>query len=137
MPRTPNAFVRGTTTATLVAFTALALVAPGAQAGVIATGQALDQAALDADRAKLAATLSRDDVRAALVARGVDPRLVDARVAALTADEVRQLNQEMDEMPAGGSVLGTVAFIFLLLLLTDLLGWTDVFPFTKKGALDK
>lgn len=119
----------------LLAFTSLTMVAPAAQAGVVSTEAAFAAATLDADRARLADALAREDVTALFVAHGVDPAVVQARVAGLTADEVQRLNAQMDQLPAGGDVLGVIVFIFVLLLITDLLGWTDVFPFTKKGAI--
>jgi hypothetical protein len=127
--------LRAPATAALLAFTALTMAAPAAQAGIVGTEAAFAGAALDAERARLNDALARDEVRAMLVARGVDPAAVEARVAALTADEVRTLNQQMDQLPAGGDIVGVVVFVFLVLLVTDLLGWTDVFPFTKKGAI--
>ncbi len=54
------------------------------------------------------------------------------RVASMTDEEVRALNQKMEEMPAGGGVVGVVIIIFLVLVITDLVGWTDVFPFVNK-----
>lgn len=57
-----------------------------------------------------------------------------ARVDALTDAEAQQLARQLDTMPAGGNALGVLLTVFLVLLITDLLGWTDVFPFTKKGS---
>ena len=127
---------RGTAAITLIAFASL-VATPAAQAGIVSTEAALAGAVgmADAERAKLAETLARADVRAAFVAQGVDPAVVEARVASLTADEVRALNERMDQMPAGGDVLGVLFTIFIILLITDLIGWTSVFPFTKKGAI--
>ena len=69
---------------------------------------------------------------AALSERGVDPAQVRARVAALTDAEAAQLLQQIDAAPAGASdVLGVIVFIFVLLLVTDVLGFTKVFPFTR------
>lgn len=133
-----RARARGTAAITAIAFASL-VMSPAAQAGIVSTEAALAHAssgaAFDADRAKLAESLARADVRAAFVAQGVDPAVVEARVASLTADEVRALNQRMDEMPAGGDALGVLFTIFIVLLITDLIGWTHVFPFTKKGAI--
>ena len=85
-----------------------------------------------AAREQLAATLARDDVAAALRAQGVDPASVQARVDGLTDDEARVLATRIAEAPAGGGdVLGTIVFIFVLLLITDILGFTKVFPFTR------
>lgn len=108
-----------------------------AQAEVIGTEQ-LAQAegialrpAADA-RAHLTGTLARADVAAALAQRGVDPAQVQARVDALSDAEAQTLAQRIDAAPAGASdVIGTIVFIFVLLLITDILGFTSVFPFTR------
>lgn len=105
-----------------------------AQAGVIgaaAVAEAAEPATADA-RARLASHLDRADVAAALSARGVDSAEVRARVAALTDAEAAQLQQQIDSAPAGASdIVGTIVFIFVLLLITDVLGFTKVFPFTR------
>jgi hypothetical protein len=80
---------------------------------------------------RVAELLARDEVRAALVERGVDPAQVRARVDALTADEAQQLAERLDQLPAGGDVLGVLFAVFLILLITDILGLTKVFPFTR------
>jgi hypothetical protein len=80
---------------------------------------------------RIAGLLARDEVRAGLVARGVDPAQVEARVAALTEDEARLLADRLDSLPAGGDVLGILFAIFIILLITDILGLTKVFPFTR------
>jgi hypothetical protein len=109
--------------ALLIATTTLA--AFPAQAGMIA-------AAADGDHARIVAALERDDVRAGLAARGVAPDQALARVAALTDAEAAQLAAAADSLPAGGiDVLGVALVVFLVLLLTDILGYTKIFPFTK------
>jgi len=85
----------------------------------------------DDARALLATTLARADVAAGLRERGVDPAQALARVHALTDDEAQALAQQIDAAPAGAGVLGTLVFIFVLLLVTDILGLTKVFPFTR------
>jgi hypothetical protein len=105
-----------------------------AQASVISTEQlaAVQSTAGQAGgHARLNATLDRAEVVAALQARGVDPAAARARVAALTDAEADALAAQIDRAPAGGDVLGTIVFIFVLLLITDILGFTKVFPFTR------
>jgi hypothetical protein len=81
---------------------------------------------------RVGALLARADVRDALTARGVDARQVEARVAALTDDEARLLADQLDQLPAGASdILGILFAVFIILLITDILGLTKVFPFTK------
>ncbi|MGZ8273950.1 MAG: PA2779 family protein [Burkholderiaceae bacterium] len=76
--------------------------------------------------------LARAEVREALAARGVDAAQVEARAAALTDDEARLLADQLDRVPAGASdVLGIIFAVFIILLITDLLGLTKVFPFTR------
>ncbi|HNJ83858.1 MAG TPA: PA2779 family protein [Piscinibacter sp.] len=83
-------------------------------------------------RAYVNSMLTRADVAAALQERGIDLAQAQARVAALTDDEVAHVAHTLDTAPAGASdVLGTIVFIFLLLLITDILGFTKIFPFTR------
>ena len=58
-----------------------------------------------------------------------------ACVASMTPEEVRSMNQKIDELPAGGSRLpGAPVLVFPVLLFTDIMGFTDVFPFVEKTA---
>lgn len=94
-------------------------------AGMVATENLLE-------RERIATLLERADVQAQLQAYGVSPREVKARVAALTDAEAAELAARIDELPAGGvSILGAILIVFLVLLLTDILGYTKVFPFTR------
>ena len=103
-----------------------------AYADMIGTAAVIDQQQAVIDRGKLLAALSRDDVKEQLVAMGVDPQAARERVASLSDEELQSLNGHMQELPAGGDILGVAVFIFLVLLITDILGYTDVFPFVKK-----
>ncbi|OYU92711.1 MAG: hypothetical protein CFE45_22260, partial [Burkholderiales bacterium PBB5] len=69
----------------------------------------------------------------ALQARGVAPDELRARVNALTDAEAAQLTAQIDAAPAGGEVLGVLFSIFVILLVTDILGFTKVFPFTRSS----
>jgi hypothetical protein len=97
------------------------------QAAMLATDNALSTG----QRERVNQTLERADVRARLAQLGVNAGDVKARVAALSDDEVAQIAGKMDALPAGGDLLGAVVLIFLVLLITDILGFTKVFPFTK------
>jgi hypothetical protein len=86
----------------------------------------------DADRAGIYSVLDREDVRTQLLAHGVSPVAMKARVAAMTDEEVAQLAGQIDSLPAGGAdILGVLLTIFIVLLITDILGFTKVFPFTR------
>ena len=68
---------------------------------------------------------------------GVDPVEAQLRVAGLSDAEVSRLAGRIDTLPAGEGALGAIVraalIVFLVLLVTDLLGFTNVFPFTNNG----
>jgi Family of unknown function (DUF6627) len=107
-----------------------------ARAALITTDQAIEATAAQGDRDRVKAFLARDDVRTQMVALGVDPVEAADRVASLSEAEVRQIAGHLDRLPAGqsavGAVIGAALLIFLILLITDLLGLTDVFPFVRR-----
>ncbi len=105
-----------------------ATIRSNAPASLITTQEILDGDVKD----NLRALLVRDDVRAELLARGVAPADVGARVDALTDAEARELANRISEMPAGGEdILGVLLVVFIILLVTDILCLTKVFPFTR------
>ena len=83
------------------------------------------------ERGHVLSVLDRHEVRAGLEARGVSAAEVKARVAAMSDDEVAQLAGQLDSLPAGGDVLGILLTVFIVLLITDILGFTKIFPFTR------
>lgn len=111
--------------ASLLVFS-IALPLPS-QAAMVATESAL----AGAERAQAARLLERADVQARLATYGVSASDVKARVAALSDDEAAALAARIDSLPAGGDLIGAVVLVFLILLLTDILGFTKIFPFTR------
>src|SRR5579859_7493028 len=101
------------------------------QAGMVTT----DAAVASGDRDRIANMLDRADVRAQLQTYGVKASDVKARIATLTDEEAAQLAKQIDNSPAGGdavgAIVGAAVLVFIVLLITDLLGLTHVFPFTK------
>jgi hypothetical protein len=88
--------------------------------------------AANPERARVQTFVERSDVQAQLQANGVNPADVKARVAAMSDDEVAQLAGQIDSLPAGRSDALTIILVaFLILLITDILGVTHIFPFTK------
>lgn len=100
-----------------------------AYAAMVGTTTVLQQAQQRFDRAELVGMFERETIATQLVELGVDPAAAKARVAALTDEEIRQLNQRLADMPAGGDVLGVVLVVFVIFIITDMLGATDIFPF--------
>jgi hypothetical protein len=110
---------------------ALSLHLPAANAALVGTEAVVSAAQAQQDREHVLSTLNRDDVKAQLVTRGVDPAQVQARLESLTDEEVQTLAANIDQLPAGGDALGLLVFIFLVLLFTDIMGFTNIFPFVK------
>ncbi len=102
-----------------------------AQASIVSTEQAMVTPAGDASRERVAAFLSRDDVRAELQTQGVSADDAIARVQAMSDAEVAQIAQRVDQAPAGAGVIGVLFTVFVILLVTDILGFTKVFSFTR------
>ena len=115
-----------------ITFLTLSLYTPATQAAIVTTSEVIStSAAIDA-RTQLQTNLLRTEVQQALFEQGVNPQDVQARIDALSDDEATQLASEIDAAPAGGDVLGTVVFVFLVLVITDILCLTNIFPFTVK-----
>jgi len=116
----------------------LSLPHKSAFAGMIETETALNATRGQEARDYLNRILAREDVRASLVAQGIDPLEAKARVESLSDAEVVSLADQIEELPAGGSALGiivgTLLIVFIVLLITDILGYTDIFPFVKKHS---
>ena len=99
---------------------------------LVSTQSALDAVQVSAERERISDLLARTEVREQLVNYGVEMNEVEARVAAMTDQEVLQMADQLDNMPAGANaVIGALLTVFIVLLITDLLGLTNVFPFTR------
>lgn len=101
-----------------------------ATAGIIDTQTAIEASRRDADLATIRAGLDRAEVRQQFTALGVDPGLMDTRLAALTDVEIAQLADRMDELPAGGDLLAVIGVVFIVLLILELVGVIDIFKKT-------
>jgi hypothetical protein len=103
-----------------------------AQAAMVSTEEALSAAPAESgQRERVRTFLMRDDVRKALHGQGISDQAAIDRVNAMSDTEVAQLAGRVDQAPAGGDVLGLLFTVFIVLLVTDILGLTKVFPFTR------
>ncbi len=106
-----------------------------AQAALVTTAQTVQANENERIRAQLRVLLNRADVRNQLESWGVDPAEAQARVDTLTAAELEELATRMEALPAGSGGLAVVAVVlliaFLVLLLTDIMGYTNIFTFTR------
>ena len=99
---------------------------------LVSTQSALDAVKVTADRERINDLLARTDVQEQLINYGVELNEVEARVAALSDQEVHDMAEQLDNMPAGANaVIGALLTVFIVLLITDLFGLTNVYPFTR------
>jgi hypothetical protein len=98
-----------------------------AYADVISAQQYLTAIDRDATRARIDSMLAKEEVRSKLEQYGVDPTETEARLAALTDQELEQLATDLENMPAGGDLLGIVGITFIVLLILELTGVIDIF----------
>jgi hypothetical protein len=105
-------------------------------AAMIGTETILDMARVQQTRNFLNQFLARADVQKALIVQGVDLQEAQARIDSLTDAELMHIADQIEQLPSGGSdflgfLLVIALIVFLVLVITDLTGATDVFPFIK------
>lgn len=114
--------------AALAAACFLSLGFQTATAGVIGTADYLAGADRAAQIGQVQAALARADVRGELVRLGVDPQAASERVANLTDAELTQVAGQLATLPAGGdSLLAVIGIVFVVLLILEITGVTDIF----------
>lgn len=114
-------------TITATCFLGLGLQAT-ASASVIGTHDYLSAEGRSGNLAEISAVLSRADVQAQLVSLGVNPADAMTRAAALSDAELAQVAAEMQTLPAGGdTLLAVIGIVFVVLLILELTGVTDIF----------
>ncbi len=100
-----------------------------AQAAIIDNNQVIYQTEQANDKAVLLQTINRIDVQKQLMSMGVNSADLENRINQMTQGEIAQLNQQIDGLPAGGGVLGIVLLVFVVFVITDVVGATNIFPF--------
>ena len=112
-----------------------------AGAAMVRTDQVVEESALADDRARVMRFMTREDVRRQMIDLGIDPDEARRRAAGLSDQKIQEIAGSLDEQPAGqgvaGAVVGAILVVFLVLLITDLLGLTNVFPFVKSQRVDQ
>ncbi len=98
-----------------------------APAGMISTSQLIDEEAHAASVSRIELLLAREDVAERMVELGVQPQQVMARLDAMTTAELLELESRFNEQVAGGDALGVIGAVFLVLLILELVGVTDIF----------
>lgn len=78
--------------------------------------------------------VTREDVVKTFEQLGVDSKMAEKRIAMMSDEEVSVIASKIDTLPAGGDfggIVSAVVFVFIVLLITDILGLTKVFSFTR------
>lgn len=113
------------------AFLSVCIISMGfaqvAHAGVVGTKTVAAKTERAAQVERVRSLMASDQVRAQLVALGVDHEQAMERVSSLTDDELAQLHGHMAEMPAGAGVIEVVGIVFIVLLILELTGVIDIF----------
>lgn len=110
----------------IFAFTSLGF-AQVSQAGMISSADARQIEQRATRTAALEAFLARGDVAAELTRYGVSPDVVMARVNGLSDSEIAALQGRIDDQVAGGDALAVIGIVFLVLLILEVVGVTDIF----------
>jgi hypothetical protein len=107
-----------------------------ALAALVGTERVFDAERVQNARELINSLMAREDIQAALIREGIDPQEAQARAESLSDAEAVRLAGAIETLPAGASALGIIVvaslIVFITLLITDILGYTDVFPFTKR-----
>lgn len=110
----------------LITFLLVSVLTPAARAAIVET-QALLAVESESPQDALSTFLGRKDVRDQMVALGVDPEDAADRVAGLTDQELSRLQSHINDLPAGSSALAVLGAVFLVLIVLELVGVTNIF----------
>lgn len=107
-----------------------------ATAAIVPTERAISSDESIQARENIKSFLARQESQDILISKGISPEEAKARIDSLTDAEALMVSQQIEKLPAGGNavgiIVGALLLVFIILLITDLVGLTDVFPFTKK-----
>lgn len=113
----------------------ITLLAQASWAQMVSTEALFERSVTASSKEKVIQFTAREDVAKILGQMDVDPKMIEARVASMTDEEASEIAYQIETLPAGGSAVGSVVgaavFVFVVLLVTDLLGLTKVFKFTR------
>ena len=112
---------------TLFLFFISTILSPAARATMVTTETFIRTETHGNRVSRLQMLLARQDVQDQLRAFGVDPDDASARVAALTDMEIRQLQNHLNDLPAGGGAIEVIGIVFIVILILELVGVIDIF----------
>ena len=100
-----------------------------AQAAIIGNDQVVNRSLSHQTRDGLQQLFEQETAQQQLQELGVNPDQIKIRIDRLTDAELARINQQVNDLQAGGDVLGILLVIFLVFVITDIFGATDIFPF--------
>jgi len=113
----------------------ITLLAQASWAQMVSTEALFERSLTVSAKEKVIQFTTREDVAKILGQMDVDPKMIEERVASMTDEEASKIAYQIGTLPAGGSavgsLIGAVVFVFVVLLITDILGFTKVFGFTR------
>jgi len=116
----------------LLSITLMSMSFSSAQAAMISNDLVINHVQHSSATTELLQTINRADVKEQLLNMGVKAEDIESRIKLMTDEEIAQLNQQINELPAGGSsLLGILLIVFIVFVITDVIGATDIFPFIK------
>ena len=98
-----------------------------APAGVIGTAYMLDEESRAASLSRIEVLLAREDVGRQLEAFGVERAMALERLNGLSSAELLELEGQIESQVAGGDILAVIGIVFVVLLILELVGVTDIF----------
>ncbi len=99
---------------------------PAGHAAMIGTQTLVEAEQADAGLARIDAFVAQERVRTQMLALGADPEQVRDRLSALTEEEIRLLDEQIESLPAGG-ILAVIGVVFVVLLVLEIVGVIDIF----------
>jgi len=116
----------------ILSVTLMSMSFTSVQAAMISNEVVINHVQHSDAKTELLQTINRSDVKQQLLNMGVRQENIESRINLMTHEEIAQLNQQIAELPAGGTdVLGVLLIIFIIFVITDIIGATDIFPFIK------
>lgn len=100
-----------------------------AHAGMVGTGELIQQQQTELDRQQLLDMLEQQEVKGKLAQLGVSEDQVAERIQNLTPAELADFEQQLAEAPTGEGVVGVIVLFLLVFIITDMLCATDLFSF--------
>ena len=101
-----------------------------AQAAMLGNNVIISEQQAAFEKAQILEALDQEFTRQQLETWGVSPEMAHERINSLTGEELANLNRQFSELEAGGdSILGILLILFIVFIITDAIGATDIFPF--------